>query len=74
MNNGKDIEQARLYAGLGTSLESLPREGYWIVENECSIRCSVCSFNRWRIKQPINYCPNCGAKVQYKTFVESEVK
>lgn len=46
MNNDRDIEQVRLYAGLGTSLESLPREGYWIVENKCSIRCSVCSFNR----------------------------
>ena len=35
----------------------------WIVENETSIRCSECCFNRSSIKMPLNYCPMCGAKM-----------
>ena len=37
--------------------------GRWIVENEESIRCSECCFNRATIKMPLNYCPMCGAKM-----------
>jgi Zn finger protein HypA/HybF involved in hydrogenase expression len=37
--------------------------GRWIVENEESIRCSECCFNRASIKMPLDYCPNCGAKM-----------
>ena len=37
--------------------------GRWIVENEESIRCSGCCFNRATIKMPMDYCPNCGAKM-----------
>ena len=37
--------------------------GQWIVENETSIRCSECCFNRASIKIPLNYCPMCGAKM-----------
>ena len=37
--------------------------GRWIVENEASIRCSECCFNRASIKIPMDYCPNCGAKM-----------
>ena len=37
--------------------------GRWIVENEASIRCSECCFNRASIKMPLNYCPMCGAKM-----------
>jgi hypothetical protein len=37
--------------------------GRWIVENEESIRCSECCFNRATIKMPMDYCPNCGAKM-----------
>ncbi len=37
--------------------------GRWIVENEVSVRCSECCFNRASIKMPLNYCPNCGAKM-----------
>ena len=37
--------------------------GRWIVENETSIRCSECCFNRASIKMPMDYCPNCGAKM-----------
>ena len=37
--------------------------GQWIVENETSIRCSECCFNRASIKMPLNYCPMCGAKM-----------
>ena len=37
--------------------------GRWVVENEESIRCPNCCFNRASIKMPLNYCPNCGAKM-----------
>ena len=37
--------------------------GRWLVENEASIRCSECCFNRASIKMPLNYCPMCGAKM-----------
>jgi hypothetical protein len=37
--------------------------GRWIVENKESIRCSECCFNRATIKMPMDYCPNCGAKM-----------
>ena len=37
--------------------------GQWIVENETSIRCSECCFNRASIKMPLNYCPMCGTKM-----------
>ena len=37
--------------------------GRWVVENEASIRCSECCFNRASIKIPLDYCPNCGAKM-----------
>ena len=39
------------------------RHGKWIVENEESIRCSECCFNRANIKMPLDYCPKCGAKM-----------
>ena len=39
-------------------------EGEWIVESEHSIRCSECCFNRAAIKMPLDYCPNCGAKMK----------
>lgn len=39
------------------------RHGKWIVENEESIRCSECCFNRANIKMPLDYCPNCGTKM-----------
>ena len=35
--------------------------GRWMVENEDSIRCSECCFNRATIKMPMDYCPLCGA-------------
>ena len=35
--------------------------GRWVVENEASIRCSECCFNRVSIKMPMDYCPICGA-------------
>ena len=37
--------------------------GRWVVENEESIRCPNCCFNRASIKMPLNYCPYCGAKM-----------
>ena len=37
--------------------------GRWVVENEESIRCSECCFNRASIKIPLDYCPNCGARM-----------
>ena len=37
--------------------------GHWIAEHEESIRCSECCFNRANIKIPMDYCPNCGAKM-----------
>ena len=37
--------------------------GEWIVEHEGSIRCSECCFNRAHIKMPMDFCPNCGAKM-----------
>ena len=37
--------------------------GKWIIENETSIRCSECCFNRASIKMPLNYCPMCGTKM-----------
>ena len=40
--------------------------GEWIVENEFSIRCSVCCFNRAEIKMPLDYCPSCGANMWKK--------
>lgn len=39
------------------------KHGRWVVENEESIRCPNCCFNRASIKMPLNYCPNCGAKM-----------
>lgn len=36
-------------------------KGRWVVENEASIRCSECCFNRVSIKMPMDYCPICGA-------------
>lgn len=38
--------------------------GRWVVENEESIRCSECCFNRASIKMPLDYCPNCGADMR----------
>lgn len=38
----------------------------WHVENESSIRCTNCCFNRVSIKMPLNYCPMCGAKMVSK--------
>lgn len=37
--------------------------GRWVVEHEGSVRCSECCFNRASIKIPLDYCPNCGAKM-----------
>lgn len=46
------------------SVYAIPvRHGRWNVENEYSIRCSECCFNRASIKMPLDYCPNCGAKM-----------
>lgn len=39
------------------------KHGRWVVENEESIRCSECCFNRASIKIPLDYCPNCGARM-----------
>lgn len=35
----------------------------WEIENEASIRCTNCYFNRASIKMPLDYCPVCGAKM-----------
>lgn len=35
----------------------------WEMENEASIRCTNCCFNRASIKMPLDYCPSCGAKM-----------
>lgn len=40
------------------------KRGEWIVENEDSIRCSECCFNRAQIKMPMDFCPNCGADMR----------
>lgn len=37
--------------------------GRWVVEHEESVRCSECCFNRASIKIPMDYCPNCDAKM-----------
>lgn len=49
------------------AIEAEPvRHGEWIVEHKESIRCSECCFNRAQIKIPLDYCPNCGAKMDGK--------
>jgi Zn finger protein HypA/HybF involved in hydrogenase expression len=40
------------------------KNGKWVVENEASIRCSECCFNRVSIKMPMDYCPICGAHMR----------
>ena len=37
--------------------------GRWIVGHAESIRCSECCFNRASIKIPMDYCPNCGTRM-----------
>ena len=56
--------------GLARKLDAIPsadvvkvKHGRWVVENEESIRCSECCFNRASIKIPLDYCPNCGARM-----------
>lgn len=39
-------------------------KGRWVVENEDSIRCPECCYNRARIKYPLNFCPECGCDMR----------
>lgn len=39
-------------------------KGRWVVENEDSIRCPECCYNRARIKHPLNFCPECGCDMR----------
>lgn len=57
-----------LYDDFEYSVENCPyyakvMYGWWIVENETSVRCSECCFNRASIKMPLDYCPNCGTRM-----------
>ena len=70
-NLEKEFETATdAYDAVDFALEDTPtieaepvKHGKWVVENEESIRCSECCFNRANIKMPLDYCPNCGAKM-----------
>lgn len=54
------------------SVASTRKKGKWVCKShgfppEPSIVCSVCGFDRdfnFRIYKKINYCPNCGAKME----------
>ena len=49
------------------TIEAEPvKHGKWVVEHKESIRCSECCFNRANIKMPMDFCPNCGAKMDRK--------
>ena len=70
MPNESGYEFLRGIATAITEIEDAPTvdavevvHGRWIVENEESIRCSECCFNRASIKIPLDYCPNCCAKM-----------
>ena len=39
------------------------KHSYWRIVDEHRIDCPECCFNRVNIKMPLNYCPNCGAKM-----------
>lgn len=49
------------------AIEALSHErpkGRWVVENEESIRCPECCYNRARIEYPMNFCPECGCDMR----------
>lgn len=65
---GMDLEKCEFFD------DSEPRErGSWIVENEYSIRCSNCCFNRALIKIPLDFCPKCGAEM-YVNYGDGGIK
>lgn len=39
------------------------KTGLWIDRNDSVATCSVCG-NRWGLYKLLNYCPNCGAKME----------
>lgn len=56
-------ERALEYAIEALSQPERPK-GRWIIENEDSIRCPECCYNRARIKYPLNFCPECGCDMR----------
>ena len=44
-------------------VESERKTGRWIDRNDNVATCSVCG-NRWGLYRLLNYCPNCGAKME----------
>lgn len=63
------VVQAETLIGLGMSMEE-PKSGKWIVakggsymgtRNACCSNCKDFYTNDWRY---MNYCPNCGAKME----------
>ena len=56
-------ERALEYALEALSQPERPK-GRWVVENEDSIRCPECCYNRARIKHPLNFCPECGCDMR----------
>lgn len=57
----RDIENVLYKEPIVDAVEVV--HGRWMKENEESIRCSECCFNRASIKIPLDYCPNCGSKM-----------
>lgn len=52
---------------ISMAIEALSNErpkGRWVVENEDSIRCPECCYNRAKIKHPLNFCPECGCDMR----------
>ena len=48
----------------GKDVEFVKRKtGRWIDRNDNVATCSVCG-NRWGLYRLLNYCPNCGAKME----------
>ena len=60
----KEVKAIYIGQSDGSSKKYVPeKKGKWVVENEYSIRCSECCFNRAQIKMPMDYCPHCGARM-----------
>ena len=62
LQDSKSFYEEGYYAGMRDAVPVV--HGRWVVENEESIRCSGCCFNRASIKMPLDYCPNCGADMR----------
>ena len=56
------------FAGIrATVLEQQPKTGHWIRVDDTKLKCSECDVIHFIAMYPsgeINFCPNCGAKME----------